>query len=457
MRYQRVAWICVLLVAGTAVAKDEPARAKAPSAAQGYEYMLERAYLPVQIDTKTFDLLWTSWPDDLRAKAEAATPAERRRMAFERYGLTTRPGDDSGKPLQYVVDENGHWSPNCMLCHTGQIDGQIIPGLPNAHLALQTLAEDALATKKAKKLPFTQWDFNTGLKLLPLGDTTGTTNAVAFSVVLLRMRDTQLNVVKAPNWKGLPHHDLDAPPWWHYRKRPHIYIDGFGKKNHRTLMQFMLVPSNDRPAVLKAEPDFRHVEAYLNTLEAPTWPHAVDEALALKGKPLFEKNCAGCHGTYGATSTYPDKIIPIDVIGTDRVRLDAITVEERTIYSTSWLTDGDATGIRTNPGGYVAPPLDGVWASAPYFHNGSVPTLWHVMNPDKRPARWKRAYKGYDTKRVGLVFEEPGEGLALPTEPSARRQWYDTSKHGKSAAGHDFPAQLSAGQRRAVLEYLKTL
>ena len=36
-----------------------------------------------------------------------------------------------------------------------------------------------------------------------------------------------------------------------------------------------------------------------------------------------------------------------------------------------------------DPGGYVATPLDGLWASSPYFHNGSVPTLWHGLTVDQ--------------------------------------------------------------------------
>jgi hypothetical protein len=40
--------------------------------------------------------------------------------------------------------------------------------------------------------------------------------------------------------------------------------------------------------------------------------------------------------------------------------------------------------------GYIAPPLVGIWASAPYFHNGSVPTLWQVLDPDSRADIWTR-------------------------------------------------------------------
>jgi cytochrome c peroxidase len=104
----------------------------------------------------------------------------------------------------------------------------------------------------------------------------------------------------------------------------------------------------------------------------------------------------------------------------------------------------------------VAPPLDGIWASAPYFHNGSVPTLWHVLHPEARPQVWKRTVDGYDVNRVGLEIESLPE---LPAKLSTveRRRHFDTTKFGKSAAGHEYPNDLNEAEKQAVLEYLKTL
>ena len=78
---------------------DEP-----EAAARGYRFLTEVPVLPGDFQQSTFDHLWTVWPEPLRSEAEKATPERRRQMAFDRYGLTTRPGDESGKPLQYVVD-----------------------------------------------------------------------------------------------------------------------------------------------------------------------------------------------------------------------------------------------------------------------------------------------------------------------------------------------------------------
>ncbi len=105
----------------------------------------------------------------------------------------------------------------------------------------------------------------------------------------------------------------------------------------------------------------------------------------------------------------------------------------------------------------MAPPLDGIWASAPYLHNGSVPTLWHLLNPDKRPTVWRRTATELDSTRVGLTVEELESVPRDITSPSARRNYFDTGRFGKSAAGHEFPLELTPHERTAVLEYLKTL
>jgi hypothetical protein len=111
----------------------------------------------------------------------------------------------------------------------------------------------------------------------------------------------------------------------------------------------------------------------------------------------------------------------------------------------------------SQPAGYVAPPLDGVWASGPYFHNGSVPTLWHVLHPSERPVVWMRRGDGFDQDRVGPVIEAYD---AIPENFTAgwqRRQFFDTGAFGKSAGGHTFPEALDEEEKRSVLEYLKTL
>jgi mono/diheme cytochrome c family protein len=448
--------LLVLLVTAPAMAGDADSASKQiPFSAKGYQLLTTKAYLPPDFDQSTFDELWKTWEEPLRSQAEKASPEVRRAMAFSRYGLTTAPGDSSGKPQQYVVDAAGNWTMNCLTCHQGKVAGKVVPGAPNSLLALQTLVDDVRTTKIRQLKMLTRLDLGSGL--IPLGTTNGTTNAVMFGVALMAYRDAELNVVpRTP--PAFVHHDHDAPAWWHFKKKQRLYSDGFAEKGSRPLMQFMLIPENKRQQFDDAEADFREIFAWLESLEAPKYPFEIDASLASTGHKIFNSHCAECHGTYGANESYPNRIVPIEEVGTDPVRLASLSADHRAGYGASWFGHFGNDETIVDPGGYIAPPLDGIWASAPYFHNGSVPTLWHVMHPSERPKVWSRSEDGYDKQKLGL------EITAYDAVPAAdarvgreRRKYFNTAKTGKSAAGHLFPDALEEDEKHAVLEYLKTL
>ncbi len=422
----------------------------------GYRILRTKVYLPPDFDDEVFDALWKQWPTELRDRAAAATPAARREMIFNEYGLMPSPDRfGGGKALGYVDDGRGGWVMNCLTCHAGKVAGQVILGLPNSHLALQTLTEDVRATKLLMKKRLSHMDL--GSLSMPLGSTNGTTNAVMFGVALESLRDDDLNVHLNNPIPPMLHHDMDAPAWWHLKKKKWIYSDGFVAKSHRALMQFMLIPRNDAATFKSWEEDYRQLLSWIETIEPPAYPFEIDDQLAEQGRVIFDANCDECHGTYGAEETYPERIVAIDELGTDPLRLRSLTTEYRRKYGRGWLADYDPTRVREDPGGYVAPPLDGIWATAPYFHNGSVPTLWHVLHPDQRPPVWRRSIDGYDTKRVGIAVGEFRDAPEDVQSPRAARRIFDTRLPGKSAAGHRFPDKLSEPERKAVLEYLKTL
>lgn len=441
------------LICLTSAAADEaPRDDSAP--ARGYRFLTEKPYLTPDFDQDIIDNVWKAWPEPLRSQAEKASADQRRKLIFSRYGLTPRP-DDPTKPLQYVVGADGKWTMNCFACHGGQIEGTTVPGLPNSRFALATLTEETRVVKSELGRPFSRMDV--GSLFVPLGATNGTTNAVNFGVALMAFRDKDLNVHTPKVPPTMVHHDMDAPPWWHFKKRSQIYIDGFTEKSVRGLMQFMLIRENGPEKFRAWEADFKDVYAYLESLTPPKYPHAIDRDLAARGKVAFERVCAECHGTYGEKETYPARVVPIAEIGTDPVRYKALLPKQRQALGDSWFADHGGKKTIAEPAGYLAPPLDGVWASAPYFHNGSVPTLRQVLFPEERPKVWKRTETGYDRERVGLdveTFERLPEGVTASWE---KRTYFDTTLFGKSAAGHDYPSALTDEERRAVLEYLKTL
>src|SRR5436189_1019289 len=128
-------------------------------AERGYHTLTTKAFLPADFDQEIFENLWKTWPAELRDKAESATPAERRRMTFSRYGLMERPGSDgTGTALGYLPDGNGGWVMNCLACHTGKVAGRVILGLPNSNFALETLTEEVRLLKLKTGKPLTHLD-----------------------------------------------------------------------------------------------------------------------------------------------------------------------------------------------------------------------------------------------------------------------------------------------------------
>ncbi len=106
--------------------------------------------------------------------------------------------------------------------------------------------------------------------------------------------------------------------------------------------------------------------------------------------------------------------------------------------------------------GYKARPLNGIWATAPYLHNGSVPTLYDLLlPPEQRPARFWLGTREYDPVKVGYRTERdaPGQRFEFATRDASGR-WID----GNGAQGHIYGVdRLSERQRRALVEYMKTL
>ena len=224
----------------------------------------------------------------------------------------------------------------------------------------------------------------------------------------------------------------------------------------------LFTPLNSADYIKKQEQAFADISAFLLSLEAPRYPFPIDAALASRGKGVFKENCARCHGADGH---YPNKIVPLDEIGTDPLLQQAVTPAFVEIFNKSWLAreiGEDGKPIQaTHHKGYQAPPLDGVWATAPYFHNSSSPTVYHVLNSKARPRFFTRSYRtgkeDYDPVNLGwkiTVLDRGADAKAIGYE---RRKIYDTTQPGQANGGHTFGDDLSEDERMAVIEYLKTL
>ena len=246
----------------------------------------------------------------------------------------------------------------------------------------------------------------------------------------------------------------DVPPWWTLRKKKSLYYNGMGHGDFtRLVQQIGVVMIHDADDARRTLPKMQDVMAYIATLRPPRFPGAIDAGRRTRGESVFEAKCAECHGTYGERETYPNRVIPIEQVGTDgtyarRVRGSGLD----DWFNSSWFAGAGAAYSRAELG-YVAPPLDGVWCTAPYFHNGSVPTLEGVLNSRVRPGRWQRSFRDddYDVDSPGWRYVVPADGAG----PS--REVYDTTIPGCGNGGHTYGDDLDEGDRRAVIEYLKTL
>ena len=111
--------------------------------------------------------------------------------------------------------------------------------------------------------------------------------------------------------------------------------------------------------------------------------------------------------------------------------------------------------------GYQAPPLDGIWATAPYFHNGSVPTVYHVLNSKARPKIFTRSYRtdldAYDPVKLGWKVQVL-DGAPMPRCPRSSGA-RSTTRRSPAAATAATPSATSSPTTNAlaVIEYLKTL
>ena len=257
--------------------------------------------------------------------------------------------------------------------------------------------------------------------------------------------------------------------------------------------------------------DLQRVEHQLARLAPPSWPEDVfgkiDREKAKAGKALFVSICSGCHNVWPYTWSEPNKygkrfvlvgLVPQSLVGTDpeqfrMMRPYAITgqlakylpgeLRGKDILPTGDLYDGNARmvletalsklkltpdqeanihGYRVYPlplppvGVYKAAPRDGVWATPPFLHNGSVPNLYEMLLPAAE--RTKKFCVGHE-------FDPVKVGIDTTCGPGAFQ--VDTALLGNSNAGHSFQdgprgngvigPLLTDEQRWALVEYLKSI
>ncbi|WP_141733186.1 hypothetical protein [Oligoflexus tunisiensis] len=196
---------------------------------------------------------------------------------------------------------------------------------------------------------------------------------------------------------------------------------------------------------------------FVADLPAPVYPFKVDLKQAIQGFGIYLKACAGCHER--------ETFMGVDEVGTEPGRAMGLTPDARLLLvknlkaSCSDLAnpdceapDEDIIVPRQDKPGYLSLPLTGIWARAPYLHNGSVPTMAHLLVPSTRPSSFRTGNLKYDEDKMGFVWNQDGK-------------LYDTSSLGYSNQGHADIKKFNGGidfgkhpkKLKALIEYLKTL
>jgi len=255
------------------------------------------------------------------------------------------------------------------------------------------------------------------------------------------------------------------------------------------------------------------LENLVSVLAPPPWPWAIDSRLQARGAQVFAQNCAGCHGEapgahrLGNWSTWKTPVVDVgtdvrqyailgrtastgvlngarvpvigpDLKGTAR-QIDMLKVsvldtilqggllqatpqvlqQHRFPLDTPAVTRALDGAFRyppdpAQPKKYESRVLHGIWATAPYLHNGSVPTLADLLKPAaQRPGSFAVG-RNYDLARVGLAAAQPGNRVRVTTLDCTRPD------SGNSRCGHEGPGfgtALPEADKAALLEYLKAL
>ena len=254
--------------------------------------------------------------------------------------------------------------------------------------------------------------------------------------------------------------------------------------------------------------NLHQLETLAYNIVPPKWPESfppIDTARADRGRSLFYQYCAGCHETFktdGRLRTY--KLFSLDEVGTDPMTalnferqvmladgttrtfpsaaLDLITRIKQKAYQEQKLdkqtiAQWEQRHLRSGPQWdptFRAPLLDsdkwddtrgrkvyrsktlvGIWATAPFLHNGSVPTIYDLLKPaSERPVTFPTGQREYDPVKLGIQTDRAK--YVLP--PGLAGFLMDMRLPGNWNTGHEwsFYPSLTDDQRYAIIEFLKT-
>lgn len=342
---------------------------------------------------------------------------------FESFGFVPDPDDDFPVGFKRGIVDSTRVHETCALCHVGELpDGRLWIGAPNTRLDIGRFRVEVDARWVAAGNPSRLTDIERS-KALQLGP--GRFNAESGSYP---------QVVPA-----------DFPPYFDLGERTTLNYLGTGgdvrTEAHMALFAFGPGDSRIEPEIpFPTRPRIDELIAFMAAIPAPA-PPSIDAALALRGEAIFTRErCGECHHVDDLSL---DAVVTYDraVDGMERYPGDDPSFARGSIRTSYWhrvLIDGDPdagpggmmddrtdlirfiirNGLRVAiSDGYRAATLRGLWATAPYLHNGSVPTLDDLLRPpSERPTSFMRGDFVVDTTVVGSGNEGHTFGTTLSDE-----------------------------------------
>ena len=394
------------------------------------------------------------------------------KAGYERFGFTYDRGHETpvGMPVGRVGFER--IGINCALCHVGSVrtsptaPRQLLPGAPTSRFDLQRYLRFLFSCGASHR-----FNADTVMAVIARVHALPPNEALAYRYLViprmkkaLMMQAAQLSWMdRNPAWgpgRSDPFNpakaqllelgpdgtvgNSDPPPLWNMKARHALHWDGLNDSLHEIVVNSGI--GNGASGRTINMPNLARMQAWMTSLRPPSYPFPTDRVRAARGEVAYNAWCASCHAVGAPQTGYP---VALAQLGTDAFRL------------ASW---GDHAANRFNglsgyrwrytrfraTYGYVAVPLDGVWARAPYLHNGSVPYLADVLKPPaERPTTF---YRGYD------VYEPVRGGFVADGDAAQAQGWmYDTRLPGNSNRGHTWGTDLPDAAKLDLLEYLKTL
>ncbi len=462
-RKQTIGILCILAfitLSATITKRDDdttpqpepipPQQQQLGNAQEGYEYLITGNYVSSGFPYKFYRII----------------------AGKDKDNYLKRTGKNANVPFSFNVIKNEQGIdivvPNCLQCHAQVFDKHLYVGLGNSFIDFSnTKKQNTILTnttfKFLKAIAPKQFEGSKAIvqsfkAIYPNLQTEvrGVNAADRLAMLLVAHRNpvtlqwSDSNLLTVPD-EVVP---TDAPAWWLLKKKNAMFYTGFGRGDFgKFLMLSNILTVKDTTETAEVYKHFADVLAYIQSIEPPKYTKPINRELAMEGELLFTTKCSKCHGSYGPNSSYPNLLIPEKIIGTDSLLFKTNQQNPQFIqwFNDSWFATGNHPAKLLPYNGYIAPPLDGIWITAPYFHNGSVPTLEGVLNSKKRPTYWSRDFRkpSYNYSTIGWNY--------TAHKNAGGRKVYNTTQPGYGNYGHNFGDNLSDADRKAIIEYLKTL